>query len=156
MEFRSRAWHTPSTVESAVMAEKVPVLVPVLAVDDIEKAMEFYGLLGFDEVFSIPDDDGRLVHAHLRKGDSVMFLGRLDVSYYEGRPRAAAIERSRMNGRGLGVALIVQVDNLEEIYDLACERGLEILSEPADEYYGDRVFLLVDPFGYEWKISQPI
>jgi uncharacterized glyoxalase superfamily protein PhnB len=25
-----------------------------------------------------------------------------------------------------------------------------------DEFYGDRVFMFLDPFGYEWKISQPI
>jgi uncharacterized glyoxalase superfamily protein PhnB len=45
---------------------------------------------------------------------------------------------------------------LAAIYEFARSNGLQILSEPTDEYYGDRVFFFIDPFGYEWKISQPI
>lgn len=57
---------------------------------------------------------------------------------------------------GIGITLILQVDNLTKIYDLVRRKMLHVLAEPADEYYGDRVFFFIDPFGYEWKISQPI
>jgi PhnB protein len=134
----------------------VPPLVPVLAVEDVGRAVAFYRQLGFAEVFSIPDRDGLPVHAHLRKGDSVLFLGRLGVSHYEGHGRAAAIERTFPRDRGLGVTLILQVDSLAEIYDVVRREQLQLLAEPADEYYGDRVFFFIDPFGYEWKISQPL
>jgi uncharacterized glyoxalase superfamily protein PhnB len=136
--------------------EKVPSLIPVLTVEDVEKAAAFYKQLGFSEVFSIPDQKGQLVHAHLRKGDSVLFLGRLGVSHYEGHERAATIKDSLSNERGIGITLILQVDNLAKIYDLVRRKKLHVLAEPADEYYGDRVFFFIDPFGYEWKISQPI
>jgi uncharacterized glyoxalase superfamily protein PhnB len=33
---------------------------------------------------------------------------------------------------------------------------LEILLEPVDEFYGDRVFMFLDAHGYEWKSSQTI
>jgi hypothetical protein len=36
------------------------------------------------------------------------------------------------------------------------ESALTILQKPLDEYYGDRVFFFLDPFGYEWKIVQLI
>lgn len=36
------------------------------------------------------------------------------------------------------------------------ERALTILQEPLDEYYGDRVFFFLDPFGYKSKIAQQI
>jgi uncharacterized glyoxalase superfamily protein PhnB len=127
-----------------------------LAVDDVAAAATFYRQLGFKEVFSIPDEDGRPIHSHLRKEDSVMFLGRRDVSHYAGDDRARTIERSRPAQRGLGVTLILQVTNLERIHQLVRDAGLRILAEPADEYYGDRVFLFLDPFGYEWKVSQPL
>ena len=136
--------------------ERVPSLIPVLAVEDIEEAVAFYKQLGFSEVFSIPDQKAQLVQAHLRKGDSVLFLGRLGVSHYEGHERAATIKHSPSNERGIGITLILQVDNLVEIYDFVRSEKLHILAEPADEYYGDRVFFFIDPFGYEWKISQPI
>ena len=134
----------------------VPLVIPVLAVEDIQKAIDFYSELGFTEVFSIPDQSGKLAHAHLRKGDSALFLGRLDVSHYRGHPRAETIKGSRSIDRGLGITLILQVDNLASVYNFVCREELEVLDEPVDEYYGDRVFFFLDPFGYEWKISQPI
>ena len=50
------------------------------------------------------------------------------------------------------VPCIGEAPVLEELQ----EKGVKILSEPADEYYGDRVFFFLDPFGYEWKASQPV
>jgi uncharacterized glyoxalase superfamily protein PhnB len=134
----------------------VPTVIPVLAVEDIQIAMVFYSHLGFMEVFAIRDQSGELAHAHLRKGDSVLFLGRLDVSHYRGHVRAETIRSSRPVDRGIGITLVLQVDNLATVYDFICREKLQVLAEPVDEYYGDRVFFFVDPFGYEWKISQPI
>src|SRR6478752_6740117 len=118
----------------------VPSVVPVLAVEDIQKAMDIYRELGFREVFSIPDQSGKLAHAHLRKGDSALFLGRLDVSHYRGQQRAETIRGSRSVDRGIGITLILQVDNLEKVHDSVRREKLEVLAEPCDEYYGDRVF----------------
>jgi uncharacterized glyoxalase superfamily protein PhnB len=134
----------------------VPSVIPVLAVEDLQEAIAFYSHLGFKEVFSIPDQSGKLAHAHLRKGDSVLFLGRIDVSHYQGQRRAETIKESRSIDRGIGITLILQTDNLASVYDFVCREKLEVLAEPVDEYYGDRVFFFLDPFGYEWKISQPI
>jgi len=134
----------------------IPSVLPVLAVDDVQKAIDFYSQLGFTEVFTIPDQDGKLVHAHIRYRDSALFLGRLDVSHYQGHRRAEIIKGSRPIDRGLGITLILQVDNLASVYDFVQRAKLEVLAEPADEFYGDRVFFFLDPFGYEWKISQPI
>jgi len=134
----------------------VPSVIPVLAVEDIQKAIAFYSHLGFREVFSIPDQSAKLAHAHLHKGDSTLFLGRTDASHYPGHRRAETIKGSRSIDRGIGITLILQVDNLASVYDFVCREKLEVLAEPVDEYYGDRVFFFLDPFGYEWKISQPI
>jgi uncharacterized glyoxalase superfamily protein PhnB len=134
----------------------VPSVIPVLAVEDIQEAKAFYSHLGFSEVFSIPDQSAKLAHAHLRKGDSALFLGRTDVSHYPGHRRVETIKGSRASERGIGITLILQVDNLASVYDFVCREQLEVLAEPVDEYYGDRVFFFLDPFGYEWKISQPI
>jgi uncharacterized glyoxalase superfamily protein PhnB len=134
----------------------VPTVIPVLAVEDIQEAIDFYSELGFRELLSIPDQSGKLAHAHLQKGDSALFLGRTDVSHYPGHRRSETIKGSRASERGIGITLILQVDNLASIYDFVCRVKLEVLAEPVDEYYGDRVFFFLDPFGYEWKISQPI
>jgi PhnB protein len=135
---------------------KISTLTPVLTVDSIEDAVEFYQELGFIEVFSIPDGNGGMVHSHLRMGESALFLGRPDVSHYSGKPRAVMIANATADRRGMGLTLLLQVDNLDAIYEMVRLRKLEILAEPVNEFYGDRVFFFLDPFGYEWKISQPI
>ena len=48
----------------------------------------------------------------------------------------------------------VRGEDFAAIYEMVRDRKLEILAEPVDEFYGDRVFFFLDPFGYEWKISQ--
>jgi uncharacterized glyoxalase superfamily protein PhnB len=133
---------------------RIAALTPVLTVDPIEDAVEFYKQLGFSELYSIPDAVGRVVHSHLRKGGSALFLGRPDISHYPGNPRAEMIARSVADKRGMGITLLLQVDNLAAIYEMVRHRKLEVLAEPVDEHYGDRVFFFLDPFGYEWKISQ--
>jgi uncharacterized glyoxalase superfamily protein PhnB len=138
------------------LTASVPSVIPVLAVEDIQKAIAFYSHLGFSEVFSIPDRNAKSVHAHLRKGDSALFLGRTDVSHYQAHRRAETIKGSGLIDRGIGITMILQVDDLASVYEFVCREKLEVLAEPVDEYYGDRVFFFLDPFGYEWKISQPI
>lgn len=140
-------------------APTFPALVPVLVVDDIPDAISFYGLLGFTELEgnTFLDAGGRPVHAHLEKDGSVLFLGVADgASHYPGHSRVEQLNESTTANRCLGVTLIVQTEDLTRLYQAVAQAGAEILHEPTDEWYGDRVLLFLDPFGYEWKASQPL
>jgi len=83
----------------------------------------------------------------------MLLLGRLDELHYEHPVRAKKI---RKGPHGLGVTLTLLVPDLQKVYEAVKNAGLEILLEPVDEFYGDRVFMFLDPDGYEWKISQTI
>ncbi|MGC2191553.1 MAG: VOC family protein [Candidatus Dormiibacterota bacterium] len=80
-------------------------------------------------------------------------LGPLDVFHYESDQRQRQIQRGE---RGLGAALMVAVDNVDAVAELIRADQVEILLEPVDEFYGERVFFFVDPYGYEWKLSQTV
>jgi uncharacterized glyoxalase superfamily protein PhnB len=80
-------------------------------------------------------------------------LGPLAEPHYEAEDPTALIQAGPL---GLGVTLLLEVDDLAGVYEWARERALIILQEPLDEYYADRVFFFLDPFGYEWKIAQQI
>ena len=125
----------------------------VLGVKNIEQASRFYQSLGFQEQFALPRADGRLTLAVLGYEASTLLLGRLDELHYEHEVRAGAICRGP---HGLGVTLTLLVPDLQTVYAAVQEAGLEVLLEPVDEFYGDRVFMFLDPDGYEWKISQTI
>jgi uncharacterized glyoxalase superfamily protein PhnB len=45
------------------------------------------------------------------------------------------------------------VPELAKAYEVVRGAGLEILREPVDEFYGDRVFMFLEAEGYEWTIS---
>ena len=124
-----------------------------LAVKDIEQASRFYQTLGFQQQFALPNADGQLTIAVLTFGASTLLLGRLDELHYEHAVRARKI---RKGPHGLGVTLTLLVPDLHKVYTAVRKAGLEILLEPIDEFYGDRVFMFLDPDGYEWKISQTI
>ena len=126
----------------------------VLGVKDIEQASRFYQkALGFQQQFALPRADGQLTLAVLNFGSSTLLLGRLDELHYEYKVRAQKI---RKGPHGLGITLTLLVPDLQKIYRAVKKAGSEILLEPADEFYGDRVFVFLDPDGYEWKISQTI
>ncbi len=125
----------------------------VLGVKDIGEAIRFYETMGFRLDTALPRADGQLTVAFLTYGSSMLILGRLDELHYEHKVRARKI---RNGPHGLGVTLTLLVPNLNKVYTAVKDAGLEILLEPVDEFYGDRVFMFLDPDGYEWKISQTI
>jgi uncharacterized glyoxalase superfamily protein PhnB len=125
----------------------------VLGVKDIETSIKFYTTLGFELDTAFPRADGQLTVAFLTFGSSMMLLGRLDELHYEHKVRARKI---RTGPHGLGVTLTLLVPDLQNVYKAVKKAGLEILLEPVEEFYGDRVFMFLDPDGYEWKISQAI
>jgi uncharacterized glyoxalase superfamily protein PhnB len=125
----------------------------VLAVKDIEQSSRFYQTLGFRQQFALPRADGQLTLAVLICGSSSLLLGRRDELHYEHAERAKKI---RKGPHGLGVTLTLLVPDLQAVYRAVIAAGLDVLLEPVEEFYGDRVFMFLDPDGYEWKISQTV
>lgn len=143
-------------IEQASSNAELPFPAPmgaVLGVRDIEQASRFYQTIGFQQQFALPGSNGQLTIAVLNYGSSTLLLGRLDELHYQHKTRAKKI---RKGPHGLGITLTLGVQDLSIVYNAVKAASLEILLEPIDEFYGDRVFMFLDPDGYEWKISQTI
>jgi uncharacterized glyoxalase superfamily protein PhnB len=125
----------------------------VLHVPDVAEASALYRQLGFTQEAAFPRADGALTLAILAFGSSTLLLGRRDELHYENPARARRIRRGP---HGLGVVISLTVPDLAAVYAAAQAAGVEVLLEPVDEFYGDRVFMFLDPYGFEWKISQTI
>lgn len=74
--------------------------------------------------------------------------GKRHELHYESAARARKVRRG---SHGLGITQ--QVPELAKAYEVVRGAGLEILREPVDEFYGDRVFMFLEAEGYEWTIS---
>jgi lactoylglutathione lyase len=125
----------------------------VLHVADIDAASRFYQSIGFQQTAAYPGANGQTTVAFLVQGTSTLILGRRDQLHYENAERAGQV---RHGPPGLGVVITLLVGDLQRVYQTVRAAGLPIQMEPADEFYGDRVFMFLDPDGYEWKVSQTI
>lgn len=124
-----------------------------LRIADVPGAIGFYRGLGFSEYYEVPDPDGTPVFAMLQRDGALLCVDALVGMPFPDTER----ERMTQHGpRGLGVALGMDVDDLDAAYEYCTSAGCEITAEPADQPWGARVFECIDPFGYVWEIAQPI
>jgi PhnB protein len=128
--------------------EGYPRVMPYLIVDGASSAIDFYvSVLGASERMRLPGPDGRVGHAELTLGDSVIML---------------ADEYPDMEARGpvaLGgtpVSLLVYVEDADGVFERAIQAGARALRPVEDRFYGDRVGRFEDPFGHRWDVSTHI
>ena len=123
--------------------------IPVLMVEDIERSLRFYNdVLGFETSFTMPDENGVLVHASVRHGDTEVMLGLAREVPAELRPHL-----------GIGASLYFTVEDGIDV-DAYCERaraaGGEIVQEPTDQFWGHRDWGIADPDGHRHFISKEV
>ena len=134
----------------AVSAKPIPEgfhsIQPGLVVRDAAKAIDFYKkALGAQELVRMPGPDGKIMHAELKIGDSVIFLS-------EEMPMPGSVKSPQALG-GSTCTLIVYVPNVDEQFKQAIAAGAKESMPVADQFWGDRYGSLVDPFGHSWGIA---
>jgi PhnB protein len=124
-------------------------LVPHLVVKGAAAALEFYkAALGAVELCRMPADDGRLMHAALTIGDSLLYLCDDFPEYCGGVARAPAGPSP--------VTLHLSVPDADAAMARAAAAGATITMPADDMFWGDRYGKLTDPFGHEWSFSTPL
>jgi PhnB protein len=124
-------------------------LIPHLVVKDGVKAIEFYKAgLGAIEIARMPAPDGRLMHAALRIGESVLFLCDDFPDHCGGVSRAP-------NGPS-PVTLHLNVPCCDTAIAQAAAAGATVTMAAEDMFWGDRYGQIVDPFGHAWSFSNPL
>lgn len=119
-------------------------LSPYLSVDNAAAAIQFYvDVLGGTERFRMPGPEGKIGHAEIAFGDSVIMLADLCM---EGQ------RDPKMLG-GTPVTLMVYVPDVDAAYVRALAAGAQGVAEPEDKFYGDRSGTVIDPFGHQWHLA---
>jgi uncharacterized glyoxalase superfamily protein PhnB len=108
-------------------------------------AIEFYKkAFGAEEMMRMPAPDGRLMHAAVRIGDSMVML-------VDEMPEWGALGPKALKGSPVTIHLMV--DNVDEVFARAVAAGATAKMPVADMFWGDRYGKVVDPFGHEWSIA---
>jgi lactoylglutathione lyase len=122
-------------------------LFPMLSCADLDRSLAFYGdLLGGVETYRFPDDGDAALVA-LRIGESSEIgLGALTDQPLHGRAQRPA--------SGHRIELCVYVDDVDEAVARAGASGVEVVAEPVDMPWGERVAWIVDPDGNLVMLTQ--
>src|SRR5919197_2576720 len=119
-------------------------ITPYLAVDDAAKAIEFYKrAFGAEERVRMPSPDGKVAHAELQIGDSLVMLS---------DPFEQSRGKSPKELGGTTMSLFLYVEDVDEFYKQALDAGAAG-QEPEDMFWGDRLGRVTDPFGHDWQIA---
>ena len=120
-------------------------LTPYLVVDDAARAIEFYKeAFGAVERGRMLAPDGRVAHAEVQIGDSVLMLADPSLESGVTAPR-------ELGGRS--GALFLYVEDVDAAVHRAAGAGAEVTMPVDDMFWGDRYGKLLDPFGHEWQMA---
>lgn len=128
--------------------EGYPRVTPYLCVDGAAAAIDFYvSVLGAEERMRMPAPGGKIGHAELALGNSVIMLADEHPDMAFRSPKAIG---------GTPVTLHVYVADVDSVFARALARGAKELSPLKDEFYGDRTGQIEDPFGHRWNVASHI
>ena len=119
---------------------------PNLVFKDSAAAIEFYKkAFGAEEISRMMAPDGRGVwHASIRIGDSMIFMN-------DEMPQSSCKAPSPQNIATASIQLYVT--DVDAAYKKATDAGVKVLMPLADMFWGDRMGMIVDPFGVTWAIA---
>ena len=116
-----------------------------LTIQGASKAIEWYKqALGASELYRMPGPDGRIMHAEIKIGDSVVMV---------------TDEMPEMGGKGpqaLGgtpVSMMIYCEDCDAIFHRAVGAGASVRMPLEDAFWGDRWGMFTDPFGHVWSVA---
>ncbi len=125
----------------AGMHSVTPHLVCAGAADAIEFYKKAFNAV---ETARLPGPDGKLMHAAVRIGDSMVMLTDESPDWGCFGPRSL---------NGSPVTIHLYVDDVDAVVDQAVKAGGKIIMPVEDMFWGDRYGKLEDPFGHHWSVA---
>jgi len=121
---------------------------PYLIVKGAAQAIEFYQrAFGATELLRMADPQGRVGHAEIRIGDSVIMLADEHPGMGYRSPRSLG---------GSSVSIMLYLPDVDTVFERAVKLGARAQRAVQDQFYGDRSGTLEDPFGHIWTIATHI
>jgi PhnB protein len=132
------------------MAQPIPQgfssVTPILMFKDSRKAIEFYKqAFGAKERFLSPGPNGKgVMHAEITIGNSIIMMG-------DEYPQQDCKSAETMGGSP--ISFFIYLENVDAAFAQAVAAGATSQMPVQDMFWGDRVGLVRDPFGYSWMIG---
>jgi PhnB protein len=122
-----------------------PRVTPYLCCAGASDAIDFYTkVLGAKEKMRMGGPDGKVGHAELQLGNSLIMLA-------DEHPQMGFLSPKSIGGTP--VTISVYVENVDEVFERALQEGATSERAIEDQFYGDRSGQFQDPFGHRWHIA---
>jgi PhnB protein len=118
---------------------------PYLYVRGAIAAIDYYKkVFGANELMRIPGPEGRIMHAEIKIGDSIVMLA-------DENPPHGIMSPQTIGGHSSG--MLAYVEDVDAVFQKAVESGSKSLRPLQNQFYGDRTGSVLDPFGHMWTIA---
>jgi PhnB protein len=118
---------------------------PYLIVNGAAKAIDFYKkVFGAAEKMRMPSPGGKVGHAELTIGDSMIMLA-------DEHPEMG--HRGPQSYGGSAVGIMVYVPDVDTTVKKAIADGAKVVRPVENQFYGDRMGTIEDPFGHSWYVA---
>jgi PhnB protein len=119
-------------------------LIPSLAFHGADLAIKWYvNVFGAKEKMIFNNPDGTIAHAEITIGDNVIMLAEENLEF----------NRSPKTLNGNSVNLWIYVPDVDATIKKAVDNKAKLIRPAEDQFYGDRLGRIEDPFGYLWIVS---
>jgi PhnB protein len=120
-------------------------ITPYFAVRGAAEAIAFYKkAFGAEERSIMKGPDGKIMHAELNIGNSILMMG-------EECPESGNNSPASLGGTTVG--LMLYVNDVDASFARATAAGCKAQMPPTDMFWGDRYCKMTDPFGHSWSIA---
>jgi len=125
--------------------EGMHTLTPYLVCKNADAAISFYAkAFGAVELFRLPGPGGKVAHAQIKIGDSVLMMTDENAECGMAGPHTL---------KGTPVSMYLYVEDADKAFDRAVSAGAIARMPLADMFWGDRWGEVEDPFGHRWHIA---
>ncbi|GAB3104292.1 VOC family protein [Lysobacter terrae] len=115
-----------------------------LIVDDAAKAIDFYErAFGAEEICRLPMGD-KIGHAEIRIGDTQLMLS-------DEWPDMQALGPNKRGGAT--ASFVIYSPDADAAWDRAIKAGAKPERPVKEEFWGDRMGTVIDPFGHKWSLG---
>jgi PhnB protein len=118
---------------------------PYLVVRNAAEAIEFYKKnFGAQETLRMPSPDGKISHAEIKVGDSIIMLA---------DENDMGVSKSPQTLGGTTAGVMLYLEDVDAVFQRAVDAGSRAVMPPADMFWGDRYGQFIDPFGQAWSVA---
>lgn len=130
---------------------EINTVTPYLVVKQGAKAIEYYQKVFDAKVVEQHDtEDGKLMHAQLQIGNSMIML-----SDEFPEPQGCGMVAPSAS-KGTSMLLHLYVNDVDTLFNKAVKAGAKVIMPVEDMFWGDRYGQLEDPFGHRWSLATPL